>query len=65
MKITLAYIPEEESAASIVVADLQRKHPGAKVRRSDRHPPFKHIYLSTEKPCGSRDSACKSAPDMV
>ena len=45
MKITLAYIPDEEETATATAAVLRQLHPGAKVRKSDRHPPFKHIYL--------------------
>ena len=50
MKITLAYIPDEEETAAATAAVLRHLHPGAKVRKSDRHPPFKHIYLATKKP---------------
>ena len=50
MKITLAYIPDEEEAVTTSVAALRRISPNMKVRKSDRHPPFKHIYLTTKKP---------------
>lgn len=50
MKITIAYIPDEEEAATTSVAALRRISPGMKVRESERHPPFKHIYLTTKKP---------------
>lgn len=50
MKITIAYIPDEEEAVTITVAALRRITPNMKVRKSDRHPPFKHIYLTTKKP---------------
>ena len=50
MKITLAYIAEEEEAAAADLAALLQVHPGAKVRKSDRHPPWKHIYLTTRDP---------------
>ena len=50
MKITLAYIAEEEEAAAADPAALLQVHPGAKVRKSDRHPPWKHIYLATREP---------------
>ena len=60
MKITIAYIPEEEQEAAADLAALQQLHPRAKVRKSEAHPPFKHIYLTTTKPanhCGSRENA--------
>lgn len=58
MKITIAYIPEEEQQADADLATLRRNHSGAKVHKSDRHPPFKHIYLTTKttgKPCDSKE----------
>ena len=50
MKITIAYIPDEQEAVTISVAALRRISPNMKVRKSDRHPPFRHIYLTTKKP---------------
>lgn len=50
MKITLAYLPEDEAEAAAVVAELRRLYPSAKIRKSEAHPPFKHIYLTTKKP---------------
>ena len=50
MKITIAYIPDEEEAAITSVAALRRISPSMKVRESERHPPFRHIYLTTKKP---------------
>lgn len=50
MKITIAYISEEEGAeAAAVLAALRRLYPGARVRESDRHPPFHHFYLTTKQ----------------
>ena len=60
MKITVAYIAEEQEEAAAALAVLRRLHPDGKVRKSDRHPPFKHIYLTTKKaknPCNSREKA--------
>lgn len=50
MKITIAYIPDEQEAATDMVTALRRISPNMKVRKSDRHPPFRHIYLATKKP---------------
>ena len=50
MKITIAHLPEEEQEAGRSVSALRQLHPGIKVRKSDAHPPFKHIYLTTIKP---------------
>ena len=49
MKITVSYIPEEEGAASSVLAALLRLLPGVRVRKKEAHPPFKHLYLTTRK----------------
>ncbi len=68
MKIILAYIPEEEGAAAADLAALRKNHPGARVHKSDRHPPFKHIYIATRKsgkPHNFKESACTIPPDMV
>ena len=40
MKITLAYF----------LAALLRLHPRAKLRKSDRHAPFLHVYVTVGKP---------------
>ena len=48
MKITLAYLPVEDEEAAAVLAS--RLHPGAKVRKSDRHAPFLHVYVTVGKP---------------
>lgn len=50
MKITIAYIPDEQEAATDMVTAIRRISPNMKVRKSDRHPPFRHIYLATKKP---------------
>ena len=62
MKITLAYLPVEDEEAAAVLASLLRLHPGAKVRKSDRHAPFLHVYVTVGKPMKtdrkSEDSHC-------
>ena len=60
MKITIAYLPEEERKANLMKSIALGIIPGAKVKESDRHAPFKHIYLSSKKPenhCGSKGNA--------
>jgi len=59
MKISMAYLPEEEQEAAADLAALRQLHPGIKVRKSDAHPPFKHIYLTTTKPSRPCDSKVK------
>ena len=50
MKITVAYLPGEERNAGIIKAFIKGLVPGMKVKESDRHAPYKHIYLATRKP---------------
>lgn len=59
MKITIAYLPEEQQKANNLLHFLQSFLADSmdRVRESDRHAPFKHIYLTTRKPkshCGSK-----------
>lgn len=56
MKITIAYLPEEEREANIIRWFIHGLCPGEKIRKSDRHPPFKHVYLTTKKPENTCDS---------
>lgn len=49
MKITFAYLPEEELEAATDLAALKQLHPCLKVRKSNAHPPFKHLYLTISK----------------
>ena len=59
MKITIAYLPEEEREADIIHVFSRSLLDNVKVRKSDRHLPFKHIYLTAkkpEKPCNSEEN---------
>ena len=59
MKISITYLPEEEREAHIIHIFSQSLLDNVKVRKSDRHPPFKHIYLTAkkpEKPCNSEEN---------
>lgn len=59
MKITIAYLPGEDKQAYDVKSFVRRSFPGVKVRESDRHAPFKHIYLTTKKAeihCSSKEN---------
>jgi len=58
MKITIAYLPDEDRNVGIIRAFVKGLFPETKVRESDRHAPFKHIYLTTKKPekaCGAKE----------
>ena len=59
MKVTIAYLPGEERKAQLMKALALGVIPGSKVRKSDRHDPFLHIYIATTKPknrCGSKEN---------
>lgn len=56
MKITFAYLPEEQEEATDFVAALRQLQPRMKVRKSDAHPPFKHLYLTIPKPAKPTDT---------
>ena len=59
MKYKISYLPCESEEAAADVAILQQLHPSAKVRKSDAHPPFKHIYITTRKPVKAAESENK------
>lgn len=61
MKIKISYKPEEEQRAAAAVVALLRLHPGATVRKSDRHAPFHHIYIATQR----AEKPCESGTDVV
>lgn len=59
MKITIAHTAEEEQEARIIQRFVCGLCKPVKVRKSDRHPPFEHIYLTTKKPgnpCNSSEN---------
>ena len=49
MKIMIAYTDESSAAAATAVAALKEVLPDVKMKKSEKHPPFKHIYLNTPK----------------
>jgi len=56
VKITIAFLPEEQQEAAASVAALRELYPAVKIRRSEAHPPFMHIYLTTKKPANHCNS---------
>ena len=46
MKITIAYLANEESQAGTIERFIRAVLGKVKVRRSDRHKPFFHIYIT-------------------
>ncbi len=51
MKITLAYLDGvEDERANKAAEALKQLLPSAKVKRSDRYAPYKHVYFTIRKP---------------
>jgi hypothetical protein len=61
VKIKISYKPDEEKEATAAVVAFLRLHPGSIVRKSDRHDPFRHIYIATQR----TEKPCKSGEDVV
>lgn len=55
MKITIAYLPEEQQKASNLLRFLQSFLGDSveKIRRSERNAPYIHTYLTTARPEGA------------
>ena len=47
MKIRICYQASEAKKADALEADIKKRLPNASVKRSDRHPPYRHIYISS------------------
>ena len=56
MKITIAHTIEEQGEADAVLSALRPLLAWGKVRKSNRHDPYLHIYLATKKPGKPRNS---------
>lgn len=55
MKITIAHLVEEIQQAESVEAFIKKEHPTATVKRSQKHPPYRHIYIATGGPVKRRE----------
>lgn len=62
MKVKIAYLPGEEREAETLHNCAKELLKPVKVQRSDRHAPYKHIYIATEK---LQDTSCKNSKNMV
>ena len=61
MKVKRSYLPQGERDATAALTALQLRHPDGRTRRSDRHPPYRQIYLAT----GAENSSCKEEKDAL
>ena len=60
MKISISYIPEEAREADLIFHFVRNLCPGVRTHESDRHPPFKHLYLTTKRPSKKPETPCNS-----
>lgn len=68
MKGKISYEAWEEVDVAAIVAFMRRQFPGIKVHKSDNHPPYKHLYLTTRKsknPCETKENTCHTPSDVV
>ena len=61
MKIKISYTVDETENADALEADIRKRLPNASVKRSDRHPPYRHIYISycSENTCFFKENMVK------
>lgn len=50
MKVNISYTASETENAYALAADIKKRLPNARVKRSDRHPPYLHLYISESTP---------------
>ena len=50
MKVKITYLPGEEQVAEVLQNCAKVLLKQVKVNRSDRHAPYKHIYITTPEP---------------
>lgn len=62
MKVKITYLPGEEREAETLHNCAKELLKPVKVQRSDRHPPYKHIYIATEK---QPETPCNNEPKVV
>ena len=61
MKIKISYTAGETENADALAADIKKRLPNASVKRSDRHPPYRHLYISycSENTCVFKENVVK------
>lgn len=60
MKITIAYTADEATKALTVLGIIRDYLPDTTVHKSERHPPYTHLYVSTKRP-GNPSQQAKNA----
>ena len=60
MKIIIAHTAEEQEEANTILSALRPLLAWEKIRKTDTHPPFLHLYFTTKNPgtsCNSNKNA--------
>lgn len=52
MKIKITYSPNERDKVRLIARIAQQimEPNGSRVKESDKHPPYRHIYISSKEP---------------
>ena len=50
MKLSMSFLPEESAIAAGLTSIISGFFKKCKIRETDNHPPYRHIYISVEKP---------------
>lgn len=53
MKITITYQPGEDQQARSILDQIRHQLGKVKIKHSDRHKPYLHIYIAKEPPTGT------------
>ena len=61
MKIKISYTAGEKERVDDLASDIKNRLQNASVKRSDRHPPYRHIYISycSENACVFKENVVK------
>ena len=62
MKVKIAYLPGEEQEAESLSRITKALLKPVKIKKSNSHPPYKHIYITSEK---QLDTPCKNEENVV
>ena len=60
MKIKISYTAGEKERVDDLASDIKNRLQNASVKRSERHPPYRHLYISE-----STQSTCVSGKNTV
>lgn len=56
MKLSISFLPDESAVARGLTSIIKSYFKKCKIRETDNHPPYKHIYIAIEKPGVKKDS---------